>query len=83
MKFRRMEQLCYENDLIEFDLMIDFIKRITEKKEITYQRYEFDIEEDNFIDWINKFRTGNPVKFMNQTEKKKFISVVIRRLLDD
>jgi len=82
MKFRRMEQLCYENDLIEFDLMIDFIKRITEKKEITYQRYEFDIEEDNFIDWINKFRTGNPVKFMNQTEKKKFISVVIR-MLDD
>ena len=82
MKFRRMEQLCYENDLIEFDLMIDFIKRITEKKEITYQRYEFDIEEDNFIDWINKFRTGNPVKFMNQTEKKKFISVVIK-MLDD
>ena len=82
MKFRRMEQLCYENDLIEFDLMIDFIKRITEKKEITYQNYEFDIEEDNFIDWINKFRTGNPVKFMNQTEKKKFISVVIK-MLDD
>jgi len=82
MKFRRMEQLCYENDLIEFDLMIDFIKRITEKKEITYQRYEFDIEEDNFIDWINKFRTGNPVKFMNQTEKKKFISVIISKLDD-
>ena len=82
MKFRRMEQLCYENDLTEFDLMIDFIKRITEKKEITYQRYEFDIEEDNFIDWINKFRTGNPVKFMNQTEKKKFISVIISKLDD-
>ena len=82
MKFRRMEQLCYENDLTEFDLMIEFIKRITEKKEITYQNYEFDIEEDNFIDWINKFRTGNPVKFMNQTEKKKFISVIISKLDD-
>ena len=77
-----MEQLSYENDLTEFDLMIEFIKRITEKKEITYQNYEFDIEEDDFIDWINKFRTGNPVKFMNQTEKKKFISVVIK-MLDD
>jgi hypothetical protein len=82
MKQRKMEQLSYENDLTEFDLMIEFIKRITEKKEITYQNYEFDIEEDDFIDWINKFRTGNPVKFMNQTEKKKFISVVIR-MLDD
>ena len=49
MKFRRMGQLCYENDLTEFDLMIDFIKRITEKKEITYQNYEFDIEEDDFM----------------------------------
>jgi len=82
MKQRKMEQLSYENDLTEFDLMIEFIKRITEKKEITYQNYEFDIEEDDFIDWINKFRTGNPVKFMNQTEKKKFISVVIK-MLDD
>ena len=82
MKFRRMEQLCYENDLIEFDLMIDFIKRITEKKEITYQRYEFDIEEDDFIEWVKRFKSGNPVKFMNQTEKKKFISVVIK-MLDD
>ena len=82
MKNRKMEQLCCENNLLEFDLLIDFIKRITEKKEVTYQHYEFDINEDEFIEWIKRFKSGNPIKEMNQSEKKKFISLIISRLDD-
>lgn len=82
MKQRKMEQICFDNSLLEFDLLIDFIKRITEKKEVTYQHYEFDIEECEFIKWIRRFKSGNPIKEMNQTEKKKLISVIIHNLED-
>ena len=82
MKIKKMEQLCFENDLKEFDLLIHFIERIIEKKEVTYQHYEFDIKEDEFIEWIKRFKSGNPIKYMIQIEKAKFIAVIIRRLDD-
>lgn len=82
MKQRRMEQICFEKGLKEFNLLIDFIKRISERKEVTYQFYELDISEDKFKEWIKRFKSGNPIKEMNQTEKKKFISVIISRLDD-
>jgi len=80
MKIKEIEHLCFENNLLEFDLLIDFIKRITEKKEITYQKYEFDINKEDVLIWIKRFKSGNPIKEMNQTEKKKLISVIIHKL---
>jgi len=82
MKLRQIRQHCFECDLREQDLLIDFIKRIKEKKEITYQEYEFDISLAELDYYIDAFKSGNPFKSMNKTEKKKYISVLIH-LLDD
>lgn len=78
MKLRKMQQLCFENGLKEFDLLLDFIKLITEKKEITWNIYEFDIDETEFYVWVKRFKSGNPVKFMNKNEVKSFISILMR-----
>lgn len=80
MKLKKMEQLCFENNLYEFDLLIYFIEKITDKKEISYHHYEFGITEENFIEWIKRFKSGNPIKEMNQMEITKFISIVMRYL---
>ena len=83
MKQRQMEQICFENNIMESDLLIDFVKRISEKKEVTYQHFEFDIKYIDFMIWVNRFKSGNPIKRMNKTEKKKFVSVIISKLDDD
>lgn len=83
MKQRKMEQLCFERGINYPYLLIDFIKKITEKKEVTYQHFEFDISEEEFYKWIDRFKSGNLIRRMSQTEKKKFISVIISKLDED
>ena len=82
MKIRKMQQLCFENELDFFNLLIDFIKKITEKKTDYYGEIDWVITEGEFIKWIHYFKSGDPVRLMNQTEKKKFISVIISKLDD-
>lgn len=83
MKQRKMEQLCFEGGISHPDLLIDFIKRITEKIETSYEHYEFDINEENFKRWIRRFLSGNLIYKMNPTEKKKFIAIIIHKLDED
>ena len=78
MKSKRIEQLCFENELQEPDLLISFIIKITSKKEFDYQQYEYDITEDDFKEWIKRFKSGNPVRFMTRDEAKSFIAILMR-----
>ena len=78
MKLRKMQQLCFENDLSETHLLIQFITKIFPKREFSYQQYEYDITENEFEKWIKRFRSGNPVHFMTKDEIRSFVAVIMR-----
>jgi hypothetical protein len=80
MKLKKIRQVCYDEGLAEQDLLIDFLIKAIPKKEVSYQFYEYDIDEGTLNIWIKRFKSGNPIKEMNETEKKKFISVIIHNL---
>lgn len=77
MEIRRMQQLCFENGLERIHLLIQFITKITQKREFSYQLYEYDITENDFKTWIKCFKTGNPVTFMSKDEIRSFVAVIM------
>lgn len=82
MKLQKIRHTCFEEGLKEQDLLVDFLVKVTPKIEVDYKYYEFDIDAGTLMEWIKRFKSGNPIKEMNQTEKKKFISVIIHNLED-
>lgn len=82
MKIKRIEQICFENELPFSNLLIEFIKRITDKNKDYYGKIDWIITEPDLIKWVVVFKSGDPVRLMSQTEKKKFISVIIHMLED-
>jgi hypothetical protein len=80
MKLQKIRYICFEEGLKEQDLLIDFLMKAIPKVEVDYQYYEYDIDEGTLINWIKRFQSGNPIKEMNQTEKKKLVSIIIKSI---
>ena len=78
MKSRKMRELCFENKLQIHSLLIEFIEKITEKKVDYYKKIEWNITEQQFIKWIERFKSGNPINFMTKDEIKSFVAVIMR-----
>ena len=80
MKSRKMRELCFENKLQIHSLLIEFIEKITYKTIDFYGKTDWNITEQQFIKWIERFKSGNPINFMTKDEAKSFVAVIMRSI---
>lgn len=64
---QRMRQLCNEEGLINYDKFIEWFMK----------RFPNECCESYFCEWVGRFKSGDPVAYMDNDSKRLYVEVFI------